>query len=94
MVEAEEQALVQELIAHPAVEALDITVLHRLSGRDVVPLDAMILRPARIAFEVNSVPWSDTIIPGLPRRAIRAVSSRATRLPEIDVSGLRPGTRA
>ena len=22
---------------------------------------------ARIAFEVNSVPWSETIIPGLPR---------------------------
>src|SRR5262245_54355648 len=41
-----------------------------------------------MAFEVNSVPWSETITPGLPRRAITAVSSRATRRPEIDVSGI------
>lgn len=31
MVEAEEQALVQKLVAHPPVEALDIAVLHRLA---------------------------------------------------------------
>jgi hypothetical protein len=30
---------------------------------------------ASIALEVNSVPWSETIRPGLPRRAISAVSS-------------------
>ncbi len=41
---------------------------------------------ASIAFEVNSVPWSLTIKPGLPRRAISAISSRATRRPEIEVS--------
>jgi hypothetical protein len=34
-----EQRLVQELIAQPAVEALDEAILHRLSGRDVMPLD-------------------------------------------------------
>jgi hypothetical protein len=43
VVEAEEQALVQELIAHPAVEGFDVAILHRLSRRNVVPLDAMIL---------------------------------------------------
>src|ERR1700733_14179055 len=43
---------------------------------------------ANMAFEVNSVPLSDTIIPGLPRRLINAVSSRATRRPEIEVSGI------
>lgn len=31
---------------------------------------------------------SETIIPGLPRRSISAVSPRATRRPEIDVSGI------
>ncbi len=42
--EAEEQALVQKLVTHPAVEALELAVLHRLSRRDVMALDAMILR--------------------------------------------------
>ena len=41
---------------------------------------------ASIAFEVNSVPWSLTIDSGLPRLATSALSSRATRLPEIEVS--------
>jgi hypothetical protein len=40
----------------------------------------------KIAFEVNSVPLSDTIIRSLPRRSIMVVSSRAARLPEIEVS--------
>jgi hypothetical protein len=40
-----------------------------------------------MAFEVNSVPLSETIICGLPRTLTIMVSSRATRLPEIDVSG-------
>ena len=39
-----------------------------------------------MAFEVNSVPWSLTIRPGLPRRAMTAETSRATRRPEIEVS--------
>ena len=43
---------------------------------------------ANMAFEVNSVPLSETIMPGLPRRSINAVSSRATRRPEIEVSGI------
>jgi hypothetical protein len=44
------------------------------------------LHQASIALQVNSVPLSETIEPGLPRRASIAVSSRATRRPEIDVS--------
>jgi hypothetical protein len=44
---------------------------------------------ANTAFEVNSVPLSETIMRGLPRRLINAVSSRATRRPEIDVSDRR-----
>jgi hypothetical protein len=41
-----------------------------------------------MAFDVNSVPLSETIIPGLPRLSINAVNSRATRRPEIEVSGI------
>ena len=43
----------------------------------------------KMALLVSSVPLSLTIMPGLPRRSIRAVSSRATRRPEIEVSGMR-----
>jgi hypothetical protein len=49
-----------------------------------------LLQP-KIAFEVNSAPLSDTIIRGLPRRSMRVVSSRATRLPEVEVSGMAAG---
>jgi hypothetical protein len=37
VIEAEEQALVQQLVAHSAVERLDEPVLRRLTGRDVMP---------------------------------------------------------
>lgn len=47
MIEAEEQAFIEQLVAHPTVETLDIAVLHRLSRRDVVPLDLVILRPGK-----------------------------------------------
>jgi len=43
-----------------------------------------------MALQVNSVPLSETIAPGLPRSTTIAVSSRATRRPEIDVSGMAP----
>lgn len=36
MVDAEEQGLVQQLVAHPTVEGFAIAVLHGLPGRDVV----------------------------------------------------------
>src|SRR5665213_2481658 len=38
-----------------------------------------------MAFDVNSVPWSETIICGLPRVSISVVSSRATRRPESEL---------
>ena len=40
-----EQRLVQELVPHPAVEAFDETVLHRLARRDVVPFDLVLGAP-------------------------------------------------
>src|SRR5215210_4729554 len=88
VIQAEEQALVQQLVPHAAIERLAIAILHRLARGDVVPLNPVLGTQARMAFEVNSVPLSETIIPGLPRRAINGVSSRATRLPEIEVSGI------
>ena len=33
---AEEQGLVQQFVAHVAVEALDVAILHRLARRDVI----------------------------------------------------------
>lgn len=41
---------------------------------------------ARIAMLVNSVPLSETHVVGLPRTAMMASSSRATRAPESEVS--------
>jgi hypothetical protein len=45
------------------------------------------LHQTSMALQMNSVPLSETIEPGLPRRATIAGSSRATRRPEIEVSG-------
>src|SRR5690606_26658540 len=45
MVDAEEQGLVQKLIAHAAVESLAVAILHGLAGGDVVPLHPHRLRP-------------------------------------------------
>ena len=47
MAEAEEQAFVQQFVAHPPVEGFHKPVLGRLARRDVVPVDAMILRPGQ-----------------------------------------------
>ena len=47
-----------------------------------------------MALDMNSVPLSETISPGLPRRSINTVSSRATLRPEIDVSEIAAVHRA
>ncbi len=79
--------------AGPSIhEALDETVLHRFPRRDEVPVDDCVLAPGEhdIAGELSAMVGYD--LPGLPRRSTIAVSSRATRRPEIDVSGIAPGT--
>jgi hypothetical protein len=43
LVQREEQGLVQQLVPHLAIEALDIAVLHGLPQHDVVPHDALFL---------------------------------------------------
>ena len=45
MAKTQEQRLVQELVAHAAVEALAETVLHWLARGDVMPGDAFALAP-------------------------------------------------
>jgi hypothetical protein len=46
-VEICEQVFVQAFVAQPAVEAFNKTVLHRLAGRDVVPLDPELFLPSQ-----------------------------------------------
>lgn len=45
MAQVGEQVLVEALVPQAAVEAFDEPVLHRLAGRDVVPLDPALLLP-------------------------------------------------
>lgn len=47
MIESEEQALVEKLVAPAAIEALAKAVLHRLSGRNEMPDDPVVLRPGQ-----------------------------------------------
>ena len=61
LVEIEEQAFVEQLVAHSSVEGFDIAVLHRLAGSDVVPLDPMLFAPAqdRVRGELGAVVGHD-----------------------------------
>ena len=47
MVKVKEQALVEKLVAHAAVEALTEAVLHRLSRRNEMPDDRVVVRPGQ-----------------------------------------------
>src|ERR1700688_4376841 len=89
MVKVKEQALIEKLVAHAAVEALTEAVLHRLSWRNEMPQTIWLsCAQASLALEVNSVPLSHTIMPGFPWRSTSIVNSRATHQPEIEVSGI------
>ena len=61
MIEAEKQALVEKLVAHAGVEARAETVLHRLAGRDEMPDDSVVLRPAEygVRGELGSIVGDD-----------------------------------
>lgn len=45
MGEIAEQCFVEKLIPHPAVEAFDKPILHRLTRRDIVPFDLVLDAP-------------------------------------------------
>ena len=66
VVDAEEQGLVEKLVAHPAVERLGIAILHGLARGDVVPLHLRLVGPVqdRIRGELGAVVRHDH--PGLP----------------------------
>ena len=44
---AEEQGLVEQLVAHATIEALAEAVLHRLARRDIMSLDAELSAPCQ-----------------------------------------------
>jgi hypothetical protein len=74
MIEAEEQALVEKLVADAPVEALTKTVCIGFPGAMKCETILLSCAQASMAFEVNSVPLLDTIMPGLPLRSIKTVT--------------------
>lgn len=48
MLHAKEQGLVEQLVAHAAVVASDVAVMHRFAPRDVMPLHADLAAPGEI----------------------------------------------
>jgi hypothetical protein len=61
VIKAEEQALVEQLVAHPAVEAFDKAILHRLARRDEMPIHLHLPAPGehRVAGELRAVVADD-----------------------------------
>src|SRR3954462_14114541 len=88
VIEAEEQGFVEKLVPHPAVEAFTEAVLHRLAPRNEMPVDLVLLRPGQhgIAGELGAVVGDDHA--RLAALIDQRVSSRATRRPGIEVSGM------
>src|SRR3954470_15506678 len=61
VVQAEEQALVEQLVAHPTIEAFDRAVLHRLAPGDEMPIQVHLPAPGkhRVAGELRAVVADD-----------------------------------
>ncbi len=57
MGKAEEQRLVEQFVAHAAIEALNVTILHRLSGLDIMPFHTCLAAPRQdgIAGQFGSI---------------------------------------
>ena len=87
MSEAEEEGFVKKLIPHPAIKTLAEAVLHAPAAMKCQVI-LFSCAQASTAFDVNSVSLSETIIHGSPCRSINEVRSRATRRPEMEVSGI------
>ena len=92
---AHEQRLVEKLIPHAAIgseagrrSTSRITILHRPSRRDVMPLDADLAAPCQHGIAGEPDLLSLTIMPGSPRSTISFARSRTTLRPEIDVYGI------
>lgn len=59
-----DEVLVVAGITQTSVEAFREAILHRFARRDVVSLDGAVPLPFEVAFDVSSVPLSDTTVPG------------------------------
>ncbi len=82
----EKQCLVEKLVAHATVEALDEPVLRRLARRDIVPLHAGVARPRqhRVRGQLSPVVADDH--PGCAAFGNQIAQLANHPRPEIDVS--------
>ena len=91
-----EDVLVEALVTEAPVEALDKSVLDRLSGRDVVPSDAAFFLPAHDGVRSELVAVVAKVISGFLRAATMAsrsahavsTSARSAVMSSGRVSGL------
>jgi len=61
VIEIDEQAFIEKLVAHSAIKGFDVAVLHRSARRYVMPLHPMIFCPAqdRVRGELSTVVGND-----------------------------------
>lgn len=87
LAERTERHLVQEFVAQPGLKALLDRVLHRLAGLDIAPGNAPLVRPGQdhVRGQLRAVVGKNRFRPNAP--GDDAVELRATRAPEIDMSG-------
>ena len=83
--QGEENVLVEALVPQPAVERFDESVLHRLAGFDVVPLQSP-GGPTQHCAAGELGPVVANTIRGSARSAVSRSSSRTTRTPPSEVS--------
>jgi len=88
--------LVEKRVVHPAVEAFDAAVLHRLARRDVVPFDLVLGAPLQDRVRRRFGPVVADDHPRLASPACRGVRSapstpRHAGRPEIEVRRSRQG---
>jgi hypothetical protein len=88
VIEAEEQGFVENLVRIRPLKLSQKPFCVGFPGAMKCQAIWLSSDQVSMALQVNSVPLSETIMPGLPRRSISAVSSRATRRPGIEVSGI------
>jgi type III restriction enzyme len=90
MVDAEEQGLVQERVAHPDIERLADPVLHRLAWRDEMPGDTARLAPVEHDINVLIVVASESykdFVAGLQKEIAETLSSRPRQATEEYFTG-------
>lgn len=88
VVQAQEQGLVEQLVAHATVEALGVAILHRLARGNVVPLHADLAAPGKDGVRRQL----DTRKNRLRKASVVMMSQRPMcRVPYLAVDGHRIG---